>query len=77
MCGVSVSDAEQQELLSEFVAAGLARGERVWWFADAAEPDDVLDALGRAGVAVGQAIAGGRLAVGCGTCTATSCAARR
>ena len=63
VCGVSDSDAVQQELLAEFVAAGIAHGERVACFPDAVGPDDVLDDLASAGVPVGEAIAAGDLVV--------------
>ncbi|GAA3298324.1 MULTISPECIES: MEDS domain-containing protein [Dactylosporangium] len=63
LCLPFASDAQQQEVVSAFIADGLRRGERVLYFADRTPPD-VIDAwLDPRGVDGALAIARGQLEV--------------
>ncbi|MFI5915582.1 MEDS domain-containing protein [Dactylosporangium sp. NPDC051541] len=63
LCLPFASDAQQQEVVSAFIADGLRRGERVLYFADRTKPD-VIDAwLGPRGIDGALAIARGQLEV--------------
>jgi anti-anti-sigma regulatory factor len=55
--------AQQEELVIEFVRAGLEHDDRVWYFADTNEPQYVLDTLRRAGINVDHALDHGQLTV--------------
>jgi anti-anti-sigma regulatory factor len=57
------SPAQQEELVIDFVRAGLEQNDRVWYFTDTNEPQYVLDTLRGAGIAVDQALDRQQLAV--------------
>jgi anti-anti-sigma regulatory factor len=57
------SPAQQQELVIDFVRAGLEQDDRVWYFADSNEPQYVLDLLKSAGMDIDRALDRGQLAV--------------
>ncbi len=63
LCCAFDSPAQQEELTIEFVRAGLEQNDRVWYFADANEPQHVLEVLDGAGIGVERALARGQLSV--------------
>ncbi|MBG0826648.1 MEDS domain-containing protein [Planomonospora sp. ID67723] len=63
LCLAFTHEAEQREVASAFVAAGLTRGERVLYFADDPSGDRVHRWLRQAGVDVTAATASGQLDV--------------
>jgi len=63
VCAFIDSAAVQEELITEFVAAGLERRERVVYFADDHSPDRVLAVLGNGGVRTAEPVALGQLVI--------------
>jgi anti-anti-sigma regulatory factor len=63
LCCAFDSPAQQEELVIDFVRAGLEQDDRVWYFADANEPPYVLDLLRDAGMNVDRALDCGQLSV--------------
>jgi anti-anti-sigma regulatory factor len=63
VCAFIDSCAVQEELITEFVATGLERRERVVYFADDHSPDRVLGVLRAGGVATAEPVAQGQLVV--------------
>lgn len=53
-CCAFDSPAQQEELVIDFVRAGVERGDRVCYFAHTSEPQQVLDLLKAAGINVDQ-----------------------
>lgn len=62
-CCAFDSPAQQEELVIDFVRAGLEQDDRVWYFATTSEPQQVLDLLEGAGVNVDQLLDRGQLSV--------------
>jgi anti-anti-sigma regulatory factor len=62
-CLAFADDAEQRRVVTAYVSAGLAHGERVMYFADQCAPQQVLGWLDAAGVDAGPALASGQLQV--------------
>ncbi|MFP4432693.1 MAG: MEDS domain-containing protein [Spirochaetota bacterium] len=52
ICFVFRDEADRKAIVSKFVESGLLEGERVHYFADTAEPREVVDWLGTLGVDV-------------------------
>jgi len=50
VCLIFDDDAQRQKLVSEYLAAGLRRGESTRWFVDVSDPADARRALEAAGV---------------------------
>ncbi|WP_413760769.1 MEDS domain-containing protein [Streptomyces sp. MMBL 11-3] len=63
LCLTFTDDAEQRRVVTAYLLCGLRRGERVMYFADRNEPEQVLDWLRRAGTDPAPALADGRLTV--------------
>ncbi|MDQ0585495.1 MEDS domain-containing protein [Streptomyces rishiriensis] len=63
LCLAFVDDAEQRRVVTSYVSAGLARGERVLYFADRNAPATVLGWLRTAGLEPDRAVARGQLQV--------------
>ncbi|WP_199440211.1 MEDS domain-containing protein [Umezawaea beigongshangensis] len=61
LCLTFADDAEQRPVVTEYLSAGLSRGERVLCFVDRTTPGIVLDWLASTGVDTGAALLGGRL----------------
>ncbi|MFB9719388.1 MEDS domain-containing protein [Planobispora longispora] len=63
LCLAFAHEAEQREVASAFVTAGLERGERVLYFTDGPTGDRVRRWLEESGVDVAEAMATGRLGI--------------
>ncbi|MBL7498436.1 MEDS domain-containing protein [Frankia sp. CNm7] len=63
LCLVYADDAEQRRVVTAYVRAGLSRGERVLYFADARAPREVLGWLRAEGVDPSTALTTGQLSV--------------
>jgi anti-anti-sigma regulatory factor len=63
LCCAFDSPAQQEELVIDFVRAGLEQNDRVWYFADSNEPKYVLDVLRGGGIPVDRAVDRQQLAV--------------
>jgi anti-anti-sigma regulatory factor len=63
VCAFIDSAAVHEELITEFVATGLERHERVVYFADDHSPDRVLSVLREGGVATAEPAAQGQLVI--------------
>jgi hypothetical protein len=63
VCADFETPAQQRRILTDFVRAGLAAGDRVCCYTDAMPPDTVLDLLGDAGIPAGRTVAEGALVV--------------
>lgn len=63
LCLSFADDAEQRRVVTEYLSAGLAGGERVLYFADRHTPSTVLDWLAPTRVDTGSALVKGQLRV--------------
>jgi hypothetical protein len=63
VCAVYDGRAAQEELVTEFVRAGLQRHERVVYFAGDAVPERVIGVLDAGGISTGEPLAQGQLVV--------------
>jgi hypothetical protein len=63
VCAVYQGQAAQEELVTEFVRAGLQRQERVVYFAGDAVPERVIGVLHAGGISTGEPLAQGQLVV--------------
>ena len=63
LCCAFDSPDQQEELVIDFVRAGIEQDDRVWYFADVNEPQHVLDLLRAAGINVDRALHQGQLSV--------------
>src|SRR5690348_9649455 len=63
LCLPYTSDDEQREVLTAYIVDGLARGERVIYYADQAGPDKINGWLAGTGVDLARTLEEGRLEI--------------
>ena len=62
--GLFATEAERFDLIASFIADGLARGERATYLTASTSPDDLIDSLRFAGIAVDEPLRSGQLTIG-------------